>query len=106
MVAAQRRVCLVRRTFAGVEREPLPPRETNISVTAAAGRLSAPTLRLACGCASCKEVFTGHALLDEREVSEDGPGNYAVLVVWDDGHRSLYACGGSGSCSRKEVKTH
>ncbi|GMI26845.1 hypothetical protein TeGR_g11735 [Tetraparma gracilis] len=64
------------------------------------GVLPARELRLACGCASCKEEFTGRKLLDEGAVPEDvrpqslrREGNYAVQVVWDDGHRSLYPYG-------------
>ena len=52
-------------------------------------------LRLKCGCALCVNEFTGEPILDESKVPEDvfpklieKRGNYAVSVVWSDGHRS------------------
>ena len=56
-------------------------------------------LRLACECALCRHEFTGEKILQEKDVPEDVKpvsikpmGNYAVSVVWSDGHSSsVYA---------------
>ena len=50
-------------------------------------------LRLACHCATCRDEFTGRELLDSASVPEDiSPvklslvGNYAIKILWSDGH--------------------
>lgn len=53
------------------------------------------TLRLSCKCAACIDELSGALLIKKEEIdSEVFPsrieekGNYAVAVVWSDGHRS------------------
>ena len=79
---------------------PLPERihraDREIVVTWAANHVStypARMLRLACQCATCKDEFTGRALLDPGAVPEDIRaeavslvGNYAIKIRWSDGH--------------------
>ncbi|MDD7985658.1 P-loop NTPase [Lentisphaera marina] len=56
-------------------------------------------LRLSCHCAACRHEFTGEKLLDEKSVPANVKpesirpmGNYAVSVIWSDGHSSsVYA---------------
>lgn len=50
-------------------------------------------LRLACGCATCIDEWSGRPLLDPASVPEDvAPqgiqqvGRYAIQVAWSDGH--------------------
>lgn len=52
-------------------------------------------LRVKCKCAACVDEFSGHSLIQERQIPEDVyptniqiKGNYAAAVVWSDGHRS------------------
>lgn len=52
-------------------------------------------LRVSCQCAACVEEFSGKKILNEKEVPGDvyplriePKGNYAVAIVWSDGHRS------------------
>ena len=52
-------------------------------------------LRKACGCAACVDEFTGKKILNEDKVSKDvyplkiiPKGNYAVSMIWSDGHNS------------------
>ena len=52
-------------------------------------------LRLKCSCAACIDEFSGAALLNKNKVPSsvhptkiERKGNYAVAVVWSDGHRS------------------
>ena len=52
-------------------------------------------LRSKCGCAMCIEEFTGRQILEKSTIKEniyprliEPKGNYAVSVVWSDGHRS------------------
>lgn len=81
---------------------PLPQRihrgDREIVVTWAADHVStypARALRLACQCATCKDEFTGRALLDPGTVPEDLRaeavslvGNYAIGIRWSDGHHT------------------
>lgn len=50
-------------------------------------------LRCACPCAGCVDEATGRRLLDPAKVPADvrptkvqGVGNYALRIVWSDGH--------------------
>ena len=50
-------------------------------------------LRLACGCATCVDEWTGDGLLDPARVPADvhplniAPvGRYAIQITWSDGH--------------------
>ena len=50
-------------------------------------------LRLACGCAHCVDEWTGKPLLNPADVPMDVciekislVGNYAIRIVWSDGH--------------------
>ncbi|UCE87862.1 MAG: DUF971 domain-containing protein [Deltaproteobacteria bacterium] len=50
-------------------------------------------LRLACGCATCVDEWTGKALLDDSRVPADvhpiairPVGRYAIQIDWSDGH--------------------
>ncbi|MEM7410613.1 MAG: DUF971 domain-containing protein [Myxococcota bacterium] len=52
-------------------------------------------LRLACGCASCIDEWSGEGLLDVSSVPEDihpvtiqPVGRYAIQVAWSDGHET------------------
>lgn len=52
-------------------------------------------LRLACGCATCVDEWTGAEQLDEAAVPADVRplritpiGRYAIQVAWSDGHES------------------
>ena len=52
-------------------------------------------LRLACGCASCIDEWTGEERLDPESVPEDvhplriePVGRYAIQIEWSDGHSS------------------
>jgi DUF971 family protein len=52
-------------------------------------------LRLACGCASCIDEWTGEERLDPDSVPEDvhplriePVGRYAIQIEWSDGHSS------------------
>jgi DUF971 family protein len=52
-------------------------------------------LRLACGCATCVDEWTGENRLDARAVPEDvrplriePVGRYAIQIAWSDGHGS------------------
>lgn len=54
-------------------------------------------LRRACRCALCVDEMTGRMILDPASVEETvapvsirAVGNYAVEVIWSDGHPSLY----------------
>ena len=53
------------------------------------------TLRLSCKCALCIDELSGAMLIKKEEVDPEvfpskieEKGNYAVAVVWSDGHRS------------------
>jgi Mrp family chromosome partitioning ATPase/DUF971 family protein len=57
--------------------------------------IPARELRLKCQCAACVDEFSGHKIIRPESVPEDvyptrieEKGNYAVAVVWSDGHRS------------------
>ena len=50
-------------------------------------------LRLACPCAMCQDEMTGERTLDPKKVPPDvrpakivGVGNYAIQIIWSDGH--------------------
>ena len=52
-------------------------------------------LRLACGCASCVDEWTGENRLDPDSVPQDvrplrieSVGRYAIQIEWSDGHSS------------------
>jgi ATP-binding protein involved in chromosome partitioning len=52
-------------------------------------------LRKSCKCALCVDEFTGKILIKEDKINEDvhpykiePKGNYAVAIMWSDGHRS------------------
>jgi ATP-binding protein involved in chromosome partitioning len=52
-------------------------------------------LRLACGCASCVDEWTGEARLDPATIPPDvhpvrieAVGHYAIQIEWSDGHSS------------------
>jgi DUF971 family protein len=58
-------------------------------------KVSPYELRLACKCAGCIDEFDGRKILKIEQVPKDvhptnmmTKGNYAVAVVWSDGHRS------------------
>lgn len=58
-------------------------------------------LRDACPCASCVDEMTGEKVLDPKQIAPDihvrtadYVGNYALRLVWSDGHDSgIYAFG-------------
>jgi len=72
------------------------PRE--LEITWADGRESVypvRSLRLACGCASCIDEWTGEERLDPARVPEDvrplrvSPvGRYGIQITWSDGHET------------------
>ncbi len=52
-------------------------------------------LRADCGCAVCVDEYTGEKLLDRKDIRKDIKpteitplGNYALKIVWNDGHNS------------------
>ena len=58
-------------------------------------KVSPYELRLACKCAGCIDEFDGRKILKTEQVPKDvhptnmmTKGNYAVAVIWSDGHRS------------------
>lgn len=58
-------------------------------------RLPYHQLRGECPCASCRNEWTGERILDPSTLRADlklegmeGVGNYAVRLVWNDGHGS------------------
>lgn len=58
-------------------------------------RINPLHLRKKCICAGCIDEMTGVSLLKNKAIPEDvhpikleNKGNYAVAVVWSDGHRS------------------
>lgn len=58
-------------------------------------RYDVRALRLACGCASCVDEWTGEERLDPDNVPEDvhplriePVGRYAIQIEWSDGHSS------------------
>ncbi len=58
-------------------------------------KIKAFELRKKCGCALCIDEFTGKKLIKEDTIPQDvfpgkiePKGNYAVAIVWSDGHRS------------------
>lgn len=58
-------------------------------------RLAYHHLRGECPCASCKDEWTGDRILDPASIRADLKldgmepiGNYAVRLVWNDGHSS------------------
>lgn len=58
-------------------------------------KISSYYLRKKCICAACIDEFTGEKLLKEKSIPRDvhpkkieDKGNYAVAIVWSDGHRS------------------
>lgn len=53
------------------------------------------TLRLSCKCAGCIDELSGAMLIKQEKIDPEvhptrieEKGNYAVAVVWSDGHRS------------------
>jgi len=58
-------------------------------------KIKALELRKSCNCALCVEEFSGKPLIKEGSIREDvypykiePKGNYAVAVIWSDGHKS------------------
>lgn len=58
-------------------------------------KIKAFDLRNKCNCALCVDEFSGKKILESKNVNEDvfpykiePKGNYAVAVVWSDGHKS------------------
>ena len=58
-------------------------------------KIDARTLRLKCRCALCIDEMSGKHVLNEKSIPQDvypykiePKGNYAVAVVWSDGHKS------------------
>jgi len=58
-------------------------------------RLKYIHIRANCPCASCRDEWTGERILDPATIPADiklegmeGIGNYAVRLVWSDGHSS------------------
>ena len=58
-------------------------------------KIKAFDLRNKCKCALCVDEFSGKKLLETKNVNEDvfpykiePKGNYAVAIVWSDGHKS------------------
>jgi len=90
---------------AGAEATPRAVRQDGprtLAVTWADGRedrFDVRALRLACPCAACVDEVTGRRRLDPARVPADvrpvrvtGVGNYALKVVWSDGHDTgIYA---------------
>eukprot|EP00752_Nemacystus_decipiens_P018282 g16402.t1 len=75
------------------------PAEGTITIETSSGKqvMKAADLRRQCRCALCVEEFSGKPLLDPASIPDDiapteiAPiGNYAVSVIWDSGHSSLY----------------
>ncbi len=72
------------------------PRELSIQwADGAESVYSVRALRLACGCASCVDEWTGENRLDASAVPEDvqprkieSVGRYAIRIEWSDGHSS------------------
>ena len=78
-------------------------------------------LRLACGCAQCVDEVSGQKILREDRVPQDvrplrihDVGNYAISVVWSDGHdtgiysfeylrRLCPCCAATGAFRRRTV---
>ncbi len=71
---------------------------TTLAITWTDGRESlyeAFDLRVACPCASCRDEATGERILDPAQVPTDvrpvrltSVGNYAIQIVWTDGHET------------------
>jgi len=58
-------------------------------------RMKALEVRKNCACALCIDEFTGNKMVKEGMIREDvfphkidPKGNYAVAIVWSDGHKS------------------
>ncbi len=58
-------------------------------------RLPYRHIRSYCPCASCRDEWSGERILDPRTISPsiklegmEGVGNYAVRLVWSEGHSS------------------
>jgi len=58
-------------------------------------KIKALELRKSCNCALCVEEFSGKPLIKEDSIREDvypykiePKGNYAVAIIWSDGHKS------------------
>ena len=58
-------------------------------------RINALELRKNCNCALCIDEFSGKKIMNEKNIDPDvypykiePKGNYAVAIVWSDGHRS------------------
>ncbi len=72
------------------------PRELGIEwADGASSSYDVRDLRLACGCASCVDEWTGENRLDPSSVPEDvhpvrieSVGRYAIQIEWSDGHSS------------------
>lgn len=58
-------------------------------------KIDSRTLRLKCKCALCIDEMSGKNVLNEKSVPQEvfpskiePKGNYAVAMVWSDGHKS------------------
>ncbi|OMJ88005.1 hypothetical protein SteCoe_10161 [Stentor coeruleus] len=73
------------------------PKDTMVNVTFhdKTVKISPYKLRTSCNCAGCIDEFSGQKLFRPEQIPQDVypvkmeyKGNYAVAVVWSDGHRS------------------
>jgi ATP-binding protein involved in chromosome partitioning len=58
-------------------------------------RVDPYTMRISCKCAACIDELSGAMIIKKEEIDPEvyptrieEKGNYAVAVVWSDGHRS------------------
>jgi len=58
-------------------------------------KIKAFDLRNKCNCALCVDEFSGRKILEQKNITSDvfpykiePKGNYAVAIVWSDGHKS------------------
>ena len=58
-------------------------------------KIKALELRSKCNCALCVDEFSGNKLIKQKDINPEvfpykiePKGNYAVAIVWSDGHKS------------------